>query len=356
MDIRHLANGCGSIVGQSADKNALIATGEHSGYVERTIATAGHIFIQRTYSVAGATYTRTFTNYTYNGVILEHYVPTLYYAPKFYGWAYYPWETPVTSPLAWADAPWWSSYGSYLSPQSAYGSGFAWLTDYILAQTLSDAYQQRIPPINGVDQSPSTQDGGPAADEIASAQSDTPITPELKATLGAQVQQQLAYENAAASGAAAPDIGDLPSALKPRHLFVVATSLDVTTVDEQTCALSAGDVLWLNAPPPDGTSTADLRVASSKRADCPVGVQITVSLQDLQEMHNNLRARIDAGLQELRAKQGTGGLPSAPETALAPPPRPVMADRPTIVDANVAGGQTSRVRHRPDCLWCSAAK
>ena len=81
---------------------------------------------------------------------------------------------------------------------------------------------------------------------------------------------------------------------------------------------------------------ADLRVASSKRADCPVGVQLAVSLQDLQEMHNSLRARLDAGLQELFAKQGTGDLPSAPETALAPPPRPVMADRPTIVDSNVA--------------------
>ena len=44
-----------------------------------------------------------------------------------------------------------------------------------------------------------------------------------------------------------------------------------------------------------------------------------VQLTDLQEMQNHMRETIDQGLQDLQAKQGTGGLPAAPPSAQAPP-------------------------------------
>jgi hypothetical protein len=76
-----------------------------------------------------------------------------------------------------------------------------------------------------------------------------------------------------------------------------------------------------------------LTVASSRRADCPAGVVVNLSLEDLQEMQNNFRAQLDSGLQTLHAQQGKGGLPAAPYAAIAPPPRPV--DEPPADTENV---------------------
>jgi len=59
-------------------------------------------------------------------------------------------------------------------------------------------------------------------------------------------------------------------------------------------------------------------------------------VDQLQEMHNNLRQRIDEGMQLLRASRGSSGIPVAPPDALAPPPRPnYMADAPPISGAQV---------------------
>ena len=119
-------------------------------------------------------------------------------------------------------------------------------------------------------------------------------------------------------------------------MFVVSSDLDVTTPDQQVCSVSPGDVLRLEIPPADDAVLADLRVASSKRADCPAGTLISVSLQDLQEMQNTFRAGIDSGLGALRSNQGQGGLPSAPTDAVAPPPRPAMAGLPAKPHEDVA--------------------
>jgi hypothetical protein len=52
----------------------------------------------------------------------------------------------------------------------------------------------------------------------------------------------------------------------------------------------------------------------------------------LQEMHNQLRIQMDAGLKTLAQKQGKDGIPAAPDTKTqageVPPPAP---------DTNVAG-------------------
>jgi hypothetical protein len=41
-------------------------------------------------------------------------------------------------------------------------------------------------------------------------------------------------------------------------------------------------------------------------------------VDDLQEMHNQLRIQMDAGLKELADKQGRNGLPAAPDTKTQP--------------------------------------
>jgi hypothetical protein len=58
----------------------------------------------------------------------------------------------------------------------------------------------------------------------------------------------------------------------------------------------------------------DATVKSSKKDECAVGATVGVSVDDLQEMHNQLRIQMDAGLKELADKQGKNGLPAAPDT------------------------------------------
>jgi hypothetical protein len=70
-------------------------------------------------------------------------------------------------------------------------------------------------------------------------------------------------------------------------------------------------------------------------------VEVTLALQDLQEMLNDLRARLDAGLDALRGGQGQAGLPAAPRAALTPV-RPGLPDGPAAdagVPALLAGQQ-----------------
>lgn len=81
----------------------------------------------------------------------------------------------------------------------------------------------------------------------------------------------------------------------------------------------------LVAPPANDATIVELRVASSKQMDCPAGVMVAVSLQDLQEMQNSFRSQIESGLASLSANQGHGGIPVAPPDAVAAPPRPTLA-------------------------------
>jgi hypothetical protein len=239
----------------------------------------------------------------------------------------------------WVGSAWFGCDAGYFDPSNAYQSGAYWLTDYYLGETLAadfDAGAQAGCAASGEDAGGGSGAGGDdmqAGDE-AYAPADTPITPEIKQMIAEEVQQQLAYENAAAAKPdEAPALDGLPQVLTANHLFVASKALNVTTVDGQQCMLSVGDTIKLVATPPDDAITADLVVVSSRKADCPAGVTVSVPLESLQEMQNNFRAQLDSGLQTLHAQQGQGGLPGAPQSAIAPPPRP--ADEPPADNENV---------------------
>jgi hypothetical protein len=318
IDIRRGAAGQRTIVSSRPDHSVLVSTAPHRGYLERTVVSGNRTVIQRTYAAAGRTFTRAFLGYSYAGLMLPQYVPGLYYPAEFYGWAYYGWATPAAYAWGWAAQPWYGFYGGYLTPNAAYASGFAWLTDYVLSQTLADGYaDQQMQDPDAAPSDDANADPNPApADDAVYAQADTPITPELKDQIAAEVQHQLAYESAVVSGAAQPSVGEFPASLRFNRVFVVASILDVATPDQQACALTPGDVLRLQAAPPEGSGTADLQVASSHRQDCPAGIVVTISLVDLQEMQNSLRAQLDAGLQALHTNQAQGGLPPAPASSM----------------------------------------
>jgi hypothetical protein len=334
MDIVRGPRGQRTVISQRPDHSRLVSTGAHQGYLERPVTYHGHDYVQRTYVSGGRSSTRAYAGYRYRGRTFYNYLPAYYYDPLFYGWAYYPWDAMAAYRWGWMGAAWFGCDAGYFDPSGAYQSGAYWLTDYYLSETLAADFDAGA-------QAGCAAGGGDAAagydsqeDDETYAPADTPITPEIKQMIAEEVQRQLAYENAAAAKPDdAPALDGLPQVLTAGHLFVASQALSVTTADGQQCALSAGDTTRLIATPPDDAVAADLIVVSSRKGDCPAGVTVSVPLESLQEMQNNFRAQLDSGLQTLHAQQGQNGLPGAPYSAIAPPPRP--SDEPPADDENV---------------------
>jgi hypothetical protein len=332
MDIHRGPHGERRIVSHRGN-TTLVTTGRHSGYVERTVVINNRTYTQRTVVLNGRVYSHTYVSYVVGGVVLHHFVTPVFFAPGFYGWVYYPWRVPVFYRWAWFGAPWYVGPNPYFVAYPTYPGAAYWLTDYYLGQTLSAAAQTDADALangDGSDMSAdaSTDSGDSDATDTLRARENTPITPELKAAIAEEVKQQIAYDNTAANDGNADAIhGELPAALRSvGHVFVVSDSLDVTTSDQRSCGLQAGDILRLVVTPADGSGIAELRVASNKKMDCPAGVQVTVSFQDLQDMQDNFREQLEQGLGVLQATQGQNGLPAAPADAVQIPPRPSMTE------------------------------
>src|SRR5207342_2376397 len=86
------------------------------------------------------------------------------------------------------------------------------------------------------------------------------------------------------------------------HVFVVHDTLAVNSNGGE-CTISEGDVLQMNGAPPSNSSRAEVMVLASRGPGCRKGSTVSVMLQDLQEMNNQMRATIDRGMSELQSKQ-----------------------------------------------------
>jgi hypothetical protein len=190
----------------------------------------------------------------------------------------------------------------------------------------------------------------------------TAISPEIKQAIAGEVQLQLELNSmsrpADASTEAAQEAPvEAPQFLQAGYVFVVDSPLSVATsssssetaatstlVNAPRCTLSPGDVLRLTSIPPDSAYQAPrtvvtsagssavmigrpafdhMEVMASHRGDCPAGIQVRMTIEELQEMEDNFEARLDDGLQVLHGKQGKDGIPSAPagdSVAAAPTP------------------------------------
>jgi hypothetical protein len=188
-----------------------------------------------------------------------------------------------------------------------------WTTDPLIAANLGTAYG---PYMFGA-AAPATKGGA------------TGLSTEIKQAIADEVKQEIAAEQAAAKGGDQKPAGgeQVPAALDPKvRYFVVSSNLSVTTSDGDECDVNPGDVIYRTGDKPDDDHMVDTTVKSSKKDDCAVGVTVGVETGDLQEMHNQLRIQMDAGLKELADKQGKNGLPAAPDTKTqageVPPPSP----------------------------------
>jgi hypothetical protein len=356
MTINHGMRGNTRIV-STHNGRTIVSNGRYGGYSQRAYySRGGRAYVQRTYFVGGHYYAYGYRSYYWGGHPYFGYAPAFYFGPAYYGWAYNPWAVPVAYGWGWGPSPWFGFYGGYFAPYPVYPAAAFWLTDYLIAANLQAAYEAQQeaadPGDNGQMIPPAIEN--PSSDEIASlwstdpllaanletaygaymlgggapqASGNTQLSPDVKKALADEMKLELAAEkDAAAAGGNAPSGDQVPAALDPKiRLFVVSSEEDLTTSDGVECALTAGDVIYRTGDKPDDDNMVDATVKSSKKAECTVGATVSVAVDDLQEMHNQLRIQMDAGLKELADKQGKNGLPAAPDTKTQPGEVPAPA-------------------------------
>jgi hypothetical protein len=300
-----------------------VASGPGRGYVQRPIVVNNTTIIKRTYIYNGVPQARIYRPRVYNGVNLVIYQPVRYYRPTFYAYAYNPWPRPIAFGWGWAGRPWYGYYGGYFTPYPVYAGPAFWLTDFLIAATLENAYQERM-----AAQSQSVYQ--------QNAVQSAPMTPEVKQAIADEVRRQIDTERAQGQNPGGQDTNIFAD--NQAHVFVVHSALSVNS-NMGECAIGEGDVLQMNAPPRMNSPTADLIVLASRGQDCRKGSTVSVDLQDLQEMHNQMQATIDRGMGDLQSKQGQGGLPSLPQGSTGTVDSPYAQE--AQPDTNVASELTT---------------
>jgi hypothetical protein len=85
-------------------------------------------------------------------------------------------------------------------------------------------------------------------------------------------------------------------------------------------------------------------VAASKKGDCAAGATVAVKVDDLQEMYNHFEEQLATGMGEMAKKQGTNGMPKAPDTSTkasdVPPPKPDADAAKTLQDQQAEADKT----------------
>jgi hypothetical protein len=364
MHIEHGVRGGRTVV--SERNGARIVTRGHGGYVQRAYVTrGGHAYYSRTYYAGGRYHVGLYRGYGWGGHMYYGYYPGVWYHPGFYGWGWHPWGAPIAWGIGawgWGGAPWWGFYGGWWNPYPVYAAPYFWLTDYLLASSLQAAYAARQE-ANGdamaADAAASAGDGGGGGDAAPVATGQVTLTPEVKQAIAEEVKAQLAAQQQQASqdtggsqasaapaapAAPAPTSDQPPPALDPAQRTFVVDS-DVTVVaNGQECGLTSGDVITRLTDTPDADQTVNASVSATKKGDCASGQTVAVKVDDLQEMYNHFQENITNGMGEMAKKQGTGGMPAAPDTgtqagAVQPPP-PDTSVAKTLQDQQQQADQT----------------
>ncbi len=329
----------------------VVSVGHRGGYVQRAyVVRGGHSYYSRTYYYHGAYRAGVYRGYYYGGRPYYGYYPAYYYHPVYYGWAYNPWPAPVYYGWGWGGEPWYGYYGPYYAPYPVYPSAAYWITDYMIAATLRAAYEAQAAD-NWM--SPYKLDGTLVAslNPIAPPDPKPAMSEAVKKELAEEVKSTLAAEQAEAgksgssSGGQQTESKEAPPALDPKfRTFVVSSDLSLVPESGDECPLAQGDVITRTSETPDDDGNVAVKVVASAKSDCAVGSEGSVSTDDLQEMYNQFREQLKDGMGELAKKNGTGGLPKAPDTATVqgdvPAPAPDKSAEKSLQEQQQAADQT----------------
>ncbi len=357
MHISNNLHGGRTIVGMH--NGARVVNYGHGGYVQHSYGTyGGHQFYSRTYFGGGGYHVGLYRGYFWGGRPYYGWYPGFWYHPGFYGWGIHPWGVALAWGIGpgywgWSGSPWWGYYGGWWNPYPVYPSAAFWLTDYLIDEQLQSAYAAQS------DLAASAGGGGGGggyADNGGGqpANAQVTLTPEVKQAIQEEVQAQLAQQQQQAGqqnggdaqSGPAPANGEAPPALDPaRRTFVVDNAITVVS-NGQECELTGGDVITRLSDTPDGTQHVTASVSASKKNDCAAGAQVAVTVDDLQEMHNHFEEQLNNGLKELAAKQGTNGMPKAPDASTVassvPAPQPDENASKELADQQAQADETEQ--------------
>ncbi len=310
------------------DGRRIVSYGNH-GYEQRVYKFRNQEIAHRIYVDHGRTYARFYSPYAFHGVHMEAYRPSEYYSPGFYQWVGRPW-TPVHYGWAWQSDPWYAYYGPYFEPAPVYSTPAIWLTDYMIAASLQSAYASQDAALQG--------NYGPPPAGV------TPLSPDVRQQIANEVQNQMVRENAEAQANKHSQIPGGSVGLdalfvdRQPHVFVAGSDINTNDISGRPCQITQGDVLQVRALPAGNDTFATATVLGSKGGgDCTLASNVSVSLNDLQDMQNHMRETADEGLRELQARQGQDGIPPAPADAAAPPVSGAFVDAAPTPDPQVAG-------------------
>jgi hypothetical protein len=312
-----------------------VFAGRHGGYVQHSYGRfGGRSFYSRTYVVGGVAHVGLYRGYFWGGHSYYGWYPGFFFAPAFYGWGFQPWGMPVVwgvSAWGWG-GPWWGFYGSWFTPYPVYAAPYFWLTDYLIAANLQAAYAAAHAPAVAGEAAPAAADDTATTDTAAAATTTAvTLTPEVKQAIAEEVKAQLAAQQAQAASASttttaatttattttatAADSATPPAALDPaKRTFVVDTAVTVVANGTE-CGLTSGDVVTRLTDTPDATdNTVNASISASKKGDCAAGATVAVKVDDLQEMYNHFQEQLTDGMKDMAKKQGTNGMPKAPDT------------------------------------------
>ncbi len=353
MHITRGVNGSRTVVSNRG--GVRIVTTGHGGYVQRAYVTrGGRSFYSRTYVSGGVVRVGVYRGYAWGGRTYFGYYPGFWFHPGFYGWGWHPWGVGVYWGVgAWGwGGPWYGFYGGWWNPYPVYAAPYYWLTDYLISEQLQAAYAARAEAnADAIAADSQASAGGYSGDTQASA--NVTLTPEVKDAIAEEIKAQLAaQQNQAQAGAGsnaapAPASADqVPPALDPaQRTFVVDTAV-TAVANGQECGLTSGDVVTRLTDTPDAGNNVNASVSATKKGDCASGLTVAIKVDDLQEMYNHFQETVANGMTELAKKQGTGGMPAAPDTGTTPsdvpPPPPDPDAAKTLQDQQQQADQTEQ--------------
>jgi hypothetical protein len=174
MSIRYGMNGSRQIRVDQPDGSRIVLASRGAPYVQRPWNFGSRAFDHRTYLDNGVLTNQFYRPYPFGHTTLDVYAPQRFYSQDFYKWVAKP---QMWSPPAWSyvtkQEPWYTHNQGYFTPQSSYASPVFWLTDFVLAMSLYEAYNAHPLPA----QAP------PSVPAISTPQSSPPRTPSASAPI-----------------------------------------------------------------------------------------------------------------------------------------------------------------------------
>jgi len=175
MSVHYGMNGSRQIRVDRPDGSRVVLATRGVPYVQKPWNFGSRTFDHRTYVDNGVLTHQFYRRYNFGGTTLDAYAPQRFYSQDFYKWVAKPqlWTPPPWRPTT-TQAPWYTQQQGYFTLQPSYASPVFWLTDFVLATSLYEAYNAHPLPAQAPPSIPAIPAAPPAS---ASPLIETPIAP-----------------------------------------------------------------------------------------------------------------------------------------------------------------------------------